>query len=76
MRMRKVFFQLHDLIGNLLYQISEPMIVDLLMIKIRIIWPDTAQMKECVEILRGVQSDTGPDQTVTEWHNIWKSRPG
>jgi hypothetical protein len=42
---------------------SESMIVDLLMITTKIIWPDPAQMKEGAEILREVQSDTGPDQT-------------
>jgi hypothetical protein len=36
-----------------------------LMIKTRIIWPDAAQIKECAEILREVQSDTGSNQTAT-----------
>jgi hypothetical protein len=38
------------------------MIVDLLMIKTRIMWPNAAHIKECAEDLREVQSDTGPDQ--------------
>jgi hypothetical protein len=46
------------------------MIVDLLMIKIRTIYPDTARIKECAKVLREVQPDTGPDQTAIEGHNI------
>jgi hypothetical protein len=41
------------------------MIVDLLIIKTKIIWPDAAQIKECAEILREMQSETEPDQTAT-----------
>jgi hypothetical protein len=41
------------------------MIVDLLVIKARIIWPNAAQIQECAEILKKVQSDTVPDQTAT-----------
>jgi hypothetical protein len=40
------------LIGDFRHQMSDCMIVDLLMIKTRIIWPEAAQIKECVEILR------------------------
>jgi hypothetical protein len=44
---------------------SDSMIVDLLVIETRIIWPNAAQIKECAEILKEVQSDTVPDQTAT-----------
>jgi hypothetical protein len=41
------------------------MIVDPLVIKTRIIWPDAAQIQECAEILKEGQSYTGPDQAAT-----------
>jgi hypothetical protein len=44
---------------------SNSMTVDLLMIKTRIIWPDAPQIEEYAEILKEVQSDTGPDRTAT-----------
>jgi hypothetical protein len=69
----RLFCQLRNLIGDFRHQMSDFMIVDLLMIKTKIIWPDAGQIKECAKILREVQSDTGPDQTTTECHNIWKS---
>jgi hypothetical protein len=43
----------------------DSMIVDLLVIRTRIISPNAAQIKECAEILKEGQSDTGPDQTAT-----------
>jgi hypothetical protein len=43
----------------------DSMIVDLLVIKTRIIWPNAAQIKECTEILKEVQSDAVPYQTAT-----------
>jgi hypothetical protein len=48
---------------------SDSMIVDLLAIKTRIIWPNAAQIKECAEIPRAVQSEAGADQTEIEHHN-------
>jgi hypothetical protein len=54
------------------------MMVDLLVIKTRIIWPDTAQIKECAEVLKEVKLDTGPDQTASqnlEYHDTWKMSP-
>jgi hypothetical protein len=42
---------------------SDSTIVDLLMIKTRIIWRNAAQIRERAEILREVQLDTEPDQT-------------
>jgi hypothetical protein len=65
MRMRKVFCQLRTLIGDFPHQMSDSLTVELLMIKTRTIWSEPAQIKECPEILRAVQSDTGPDQTAT-----------
>jgi hypothetical protein len=44
---------------------SDSMIVDLLVIKTRIISPKAAQIKECAEILKKGQSNTGPDQAAT-----------
>jgi hypothetical protein len=41
------------------------MIVDPLVIKTRIIWPNAGQIKECAEILKEVQPDNGPDQMAT-----------
>jgi hypothetical protein len=46
---------------------SDPMIVNPLVIKTRIIWPKAAQIKECAEILKEGQLDTGPDQAATEY---------
>jgi hypothetical protein len=44
---------------------SDSAFVDLLMIETRNIWPDAAQIKDCAEILREVQSDTELDQMAT-----------
>jgi hypothetical protein len=43
----------------------DSMIVDLLVIKTIITWPNAAQIQECAEIFKEVQSDSGPDQTAT-----------
>jgi hypothetical protein len=61
----RLFCQLRNPIGDFWHQMSDSMIVDLLMIKTRIICPDAAQISECAEILREVQSDAGPDQMAT-----------
>jgi hypothetical protein len=47
----------------------DSMIVDLLVIKTGVIWPKAAQIQECAEILKEVQSDTGPDQAATEYYD-------
>jgi hypothetical protein len=60
-----LFCPLRNLIGDVRHQVSDSMIVDMAIIKTGIIWPDAAQIKDCAEILREVQSDTGPDQTST-----------
>jgi hypothetical protein len=39
------------------------LIVDLLVVNTRIIWPDAAHIKEQAELLREVKSYTGPDKT-------------
>jgi hypothetical protein len=52
----KGFFQLCHLTGDFPHQMSNSLIVDLLMTKTRIIWPDPAQIKECAEIFREGQS--------------------
>jgi hypothetical protein len=44
---------------------SDSIIVDQLVVKTRIIWPNAAQIKEWAEILKEMQSDTGPDQAAT-----------
>jgi hypothetical protein len=48
------------------------MIVNLLMIETRFIWPSAAHVKECFDVLSGVQSDTGPDQPATEYNDTWE----
>jgi hypothetical protein len=45
-------------LGDFLHQMPDSMIVDLLVIKTRIRWPDSAHIKECAEVLCKVQSDT------------------
>jgi hypothetical protein len=62
----RLFCQLRNLVGHFRHQMSDSMIVDLLVIKTRIRWPNAVQIKECPEILKEVQLDTGPDQTATE----------
>jgi hypothetical protein len=57
--------QLRNLIGDFQYQMSDSMIVDLLMTETRIIWLDAARIKERAKILREVQSDIAPDLTAT-----------
>jgi hypothetical protein len=61
----RLFCQLRNLVGDFRHQMSDPMIVEPLVIKTKIIWPNAAQIKECAEILKEVQSDTGPHQTAT-----------
>jgi hypothetical protein len=61
----RLFCQLRNLVGDFRYQMSDSMIVNLLVIKTRIIWPNAMQIKECAEILKEGQSDTGPDQAAT-----------
>jgi hypothetical protein len=61
----RLFCQLRNLVGDFRHQMSDSMIVDPLVIKTRIIWPNAAQIKECAEILKEVQSDTVPDQMAT-----------
>jgi hypothetical protein len=59
----RLFCPLCNLTGDFRHQMSDSIIVDLLMIQTRIIWPDAGHIKECAEILREVQLDTEPDQT-------------
>jgi hypothetical protein len=61
----RLFCQLHNVAGDFRRQMSDSMIVDLLVIKTRIRWPNAAQIKECVEILKEVQSDSVQDQAAT-----------
>jgi hypothetical protein len=61
----RLFCQLRNLVGDFRYQMSDSTIVDLLVIRTRIIWSNTAQMQESAKILNEVQSDTGPDQAAT-----------
>jgi hypothetical protein len=61
----RLFCQLRNLVGDFRYQMSDSVIVDLLVIKTRIIWPNAAQIKEWAGILKEVQSDAGPDQTAS-----------
>jgi hypothetical protein len=61
----RLFCQLRILVGDFRRQMSDSMIADRLVIKTRITWPNVAQIKECAEILKEGQSDTGPDQTAT-----------
>jgi hypothetical protein len=48
------------------------MILGLFVVQTKIIWPNGAHLKECADILREVESDTGPDQTADQYHNTWK----
>jgi hypothetical protein len=59
------FCQLRNLVGDSRHQMSDSMIVDLLVIKTRVIWPNAAQIKECAETLKEMQLHTRPDQTAT-----------
>jgi hypothetical protein len=52
---------------------SDSMIGDVLAINIRIIWPNTAQIKECAKILEEARSDIGTDPTAIKCCNTWKS---
>jgi hypothetical protein len=61
----RLFCQLRNLVGDSRHQMSDSMIVNLLVIKTKIIRPNAAQIKEYAEILKKVQLDTGPDQTAT-----------
>jgi hypothetical protein len=61
----RLFCQLRNLVGDFRHQMSDSMIIDLLVIKTRIIWPNAAQIQECAEILNEEQPDTVPDQTAT-----------
>jgi hypothetical protein len=62
----RLFCQLRNLAGDFRHEMSDSMIVDLLVIKIRIIWRNAAWIQECAEILKEVQSDTNPDQAATQ----------
>jgi hypothetical protein len=62
---KRLFCQFRNLSGDFRHQMSQSMIVDLSMIKTRIIWLDAAQIKERAEILREVQSNTWSDQMAT-----------
>jgi hypothetical protein len=61
----RLFCQFRNLVSDFQHQMSDSMIVDLLVIKTKIMWPNPAQIKECTEAVRKVQSDTGSDQTAT-----------
>jgi hypothetical protein len=61
----RLYCQLRNLVGDFRHQMSDSMIVDLLVIETRIILSNAAQIQECAEILKEVQSDTVPDQTAT-----------
>jgi hypothetical protein len=61
----RLFCQLRNLVGDFRHQMSDSMIVDLLVIKTRIIWTNAPEIQECTEGLKEVQSDTVPDQTAT-----------
>jgi hypothetical protein len=63
----RLFCQLRNLVGHFRQQMSDSMIVDLLVIKTRIIWPKAAQIQEGAEILKEMQSDTVPDQAVSSY---------
>jgi hypothetical protein len=58
----RLFCQLRNLVDDFRHQMSDSMIVDLLVIRTRIIRPNAAQIKEYTEILKEGQSDTIPDQ--------------
>jgi hypothetical protein len=66
----RLFCQLRSLVGDFRHQMFDCMIADLVVIETRIIWPNAAQIKECAEILKEVQSDTGPDQAATWYHRV------
>jgi hypothetical protein len=66
----RLFCQFRNLVGDFRHQMSDSMIVDLLVIRTRIIWSNGAQIKECAEILKEVQLDTFPDQTATQHHLV------
>jgi hypothetical protein len=61
----RLFCQSRNLVGDFRRQMSDSMIVDLLVFKTRIIWLNAALIQECAEILKELQSDTVPDQTAT-----------
>jgi hypothetical protein len=61
----RLFCQLRNLVGGFRHQMSDSMIVILLVIRTRIIWPNAAWIKECAKCLKEVQSDTVPDRTAT-----------
>jgi hypothetical protein len=71
----RLFCQLRNSVGDLRHEISDSMIVDRLMIKTIMIWPNGAQIQECADILREVQTYVRSDQTTTEDTNIWKRPP-
>jgi hypothetical protein len=58
----KGFCQLRNLVSDFPGQMDDSVNVHLLVIKTKIGWPNAAQIKECSEILREGQSDTGPNQ--------------
>jgi hypothetical protein len=61
----RFFCQLRNLVSGFRHQMCDSMIVDLLVIKTGIIWPNGTHIKECSDILRRaskVQSDAEPDQ--------------
>jgi hypothetical protein len=66
----RLFCQLRNLVGDFRHQMSDSMIVDLLVIKTRIIWPNAAQIQERAEVLKEVQPDTVPDQTATQYRLV------
>jgi hypothetical protein len=66
-----LFCQLRNLVGDFRHQMSNSMIVDLLVIKTRVISPDAGHIKEWADALSEVQSGTRPYKTPTEYHNTW-----
>jgi hypothetical protein len=54
----KLFCELYNQARDFWQQMSDSLIVHLLMIKARIIWSDATHIKECAEALGEVQSDT------------------
>jgi hypothetical protein len=50
----------------------DSIIINLLMIETRFIWSKAAHIKECADVLSEVRSETGPDQTATEYNDTWK----
>jgi hypothetical protein len=59
------FCQLLNKIGDFQHQMPDSVIVDLLVIKTRIISPNAARIKECADVLSKVQSGTGTSDTAT-----------